>query len=222
MSWNETLASSIAIIAWCSGTLWPLSRPLTALEAADCLAPTSLTICARVLAKGLAASSGLATGFKLNSSATFSSSSSGMVCAARASRAGLGARKGCSVEASTCRMAESGFMGVANQASASFADLEGLDRHAARVFDDGQVGLKHARRHDQVGHFLGQVDRRHRHHAGAIGVGMGGIIDEHWRALVVFDVGDLHGVGQRSATVAGFLAAQRGFKGNLLARSEEH
>src|SRR5204863_10069277 len=43
MSWNETLASSIAIIVWCRGTFSPLIKPVTASLAADCLAEISLT-----------------------------------------------------------------------------------------------------------------------------------------------------------------------------------
>src|ERR1700759_2044251 len=44
MSWNETLASSMEITAWCSGTLAPLCRALTLTLAVCCCALTSETI----------------------------------------------------------------------------------------------------------------------------------------------------------------------------------
>jgi len=53
INWNETLASSIEMTAWCSGTFCPLCRAFTLCAASNCLAFTSETIFPSIEEKSL-------------------------------------------------------------------------------------------------------------------------------------------------------------------------
>src|SRR5688572_1166008 len=183
------LASSIAIIVWCSETFCPLNRPLTASLEAACLAETSLIRPVTSLSKPTGAVLVTPIGFGRMPGESFSSSVNGMTFGAADSEivcTGASVRK---AGYARVRSADSGFISPGSQ-WLPFANGESLQRHAARGFHRVQIGFVGAGRRHQIHHFLVDVDVRHRDHAIRVGIGVAGLIDQAGLSAGRFDLRD--------------------------------